>query len=46
MVSAYLGKDFDMVSHIRTQIDKRHHVEVMIKHFREEQALASRLLKD
>jgi len=46
VVSEYLGKDGDRVSQMRVLIDKRRHVEAMIKHLREEQALASRLLED
>ena len=46
VVSEYLGKNDDKVGSIRAMIDKRRHVEAMIKHLREEQALASRLLED
>jgi len=46
VVSEYLGKDGDRVSRMRSLLDKRRHVEAMIKHLREEQALASRLLED
>ena len=46
VVSEYLGKNKDKVSRILALIDKRRHVEAMIKHLREEQALASRLLED
>ena len=46
VVSEYLGKDEIKVSQIRVLLDKRRHVESMIKSLREEQALASRVLED
>ena len=46
VVSEYLGKDDEKVGRMRDLLDKRRHVEGMIKHLREEQALASRILED
>jgi len=45
VVSEYLGKNDDKVSRIRALIDKRRHIEAMIKHLREEQTLALRVLE-
>ena len=45
VVSKYLGKDGEKVSQVRSLLEKRRHVEAMIKHLREEQALATRLLE-
>ena len=45
VVSEYLGKDDINVNQIRTLLDKRRHVEVMVKFLREEQELASRVLE-
>ena len=45
VVSEYQGKNDDKISRIRALIDKRRHIEAMIKHLREEQALASRVLE-
>ena len=45
VISEYLGKDEIKVSQIRALLDKRRHVEAMIKSLREEQALASRVLE-
>ena len=45
VVSKYLGKNSEKVSEVRSLLVKRRHVEAMIKHLHEEQALASRLLE-
>ncbi len=41
----YLGKDSERVQNIRTELEKRHHIETMITHLRTEQALASKVLE-
>ena len=46
VVSKYLGKDNVKVYRTRALLDKRRHVEAMIKSLREEQALALRILED
>ena len=45
VISEYLGKDEIKVSQIRALLEKRRHVEAMIKLLREEQTLASRVLE-
>lgn len=45
VVSKYLGKDETKISQTRALLDKRRHVEAMIKSLREEQALALRVLE-
>jgi len=45
VVSKYLGKSGEKVSEVSSLLEKRRHVEAMIKHLREEQALATRLLE-
>jgi len=42
----YLGKGGERVQNVRTELEKRHHIEAMIMHLRTEQALASKILEE
>ena len=46
VVSAYLGKDEVKIDEIRKQLEKRKHIEAMIKSLLEEQALSLRILEE
>ena len=45
VITEYLGKDEEKVNQIRTLLDKRRHIEAMIKSLNEEQTLACRALE-
>ena len=44
VVTVYLGKDGEKVQTVRSQLEKRQHVEAMIAHLQLEQALANKVL--
>jgi hypothetical protein len=41
----YLGKDGERVQNVRTELEKRHHIEAMITHLQMELALANKVLE-
>lgn len=45
VVTEYLGKDEAKIEQVRDQLEKRRHIEAMIKSLREEQELAGRVLE-
>ena len=45
VITEYLGKDEEKVGQIRAQLEKRRHIEAMIKSLREEQVLACKVLE-
>ena len=42
----YLGKEGDRVQHIRTELEKRKHIEAMIVHLRNELSLVNKVLEE
>ncbi|MDO4438013.1 MAG: hypothetical protein Q4B86_01000 [Eubacteriales bacterium] len=44
VISKYVGKD--EIKEVREQVDKRHHVEAMIKSLTKEQRLATKILEE
>lgn len=45
VITDYLGKDDERVRNVRTELEKRRHIEAMITHLRTEQTLASKVLE-
>lgn len=46
VVAEYLGKDEVRINEIRKQLEKRKHIEAMLKSLREEQALSLKILEE
>jgi len=44
VVTDYIGKDGERLESIRKELDKRHHIEMMIAYLRSEQSLADKVL--
>ena len=44
VITDYLGKDGDKVRTIRSQLERRRHIEAMITHLQSEQSLANKIL--